>query len=569
LSATAAPPPAGPPEPPVSHIRHRQHRFSLVWLIPLVAALVAGYLGWRTLSERGPLITITFNTGSGLTAGQTTVQNKAVAIGTVERVRLAPDMSHVIVSVRMNAESTEKLTDHAAFWVVRPRLTAGSISGLETVISGAYIEFDPGEPGGKPQRQFAGLEQPPGVRAGEPGRNFTLMARRLGSLSPGAPVFYRDIPVGEVLSHDRPGFSGPIAVRVFIRKPFDDYVRQDSHFWNVSGLSVGLGPQGVHVEIASLQAVLSGGVAFDTPNGGKNSPPASENAKFELFTDYQSAAAAGLHEHIPFVAYTTDSVAGLGRGSPVNFFGMQVGLVTEVKLQIQPDGSARVRIAFDIQPERVYPTDEIHLDQVPSLTRNLVGRGLRAQVETSNYLTGQRDLSLAFFPDAPQATVGQEGDALVIPTQSGDFASILQSAGQFMGKLNQLPLDQIASNLNDTLRSLDQTVGGPELKNAIQSLSSTFATVQDFVRRANTGLTPALNRLPAIAQQVQDTVTRANRVLGSVDTGYGANSDFKRDVDRLLWQVNDTARSIRLLADFLDRHPEALIRGRTGQATEK
>ena len=189
--------------------------------------------------------------------------------------------------------------------------------------------------------------------------------------------------------------------------------------------------------------------------------------------------------------------------------------------------------------------------------------------ERSNYLTGQRALSLDFVDGATPATIGKEGDALVLPTQPGDFSAILKSAGDIMGKLNQLPLEQIAANLNDTLHSLDQTVGSPQLKQAVQSLSSTFETVQDFVRKTDAGLTPTLNRLPAVAQQLQEAVTRANRVLGSVDQGYGANSDFKRDVDRLLWQVNDTARSIRLLADFLDRHPEALIRGRTDQATEK
>ncbi len=213
----------------------------------------------------------------------------------------------------MNSEATPRLTDHAAFWVVRPRLSAGSISGLETIVSGAYIEFDPGEPGGKKQREFVGLEQPPGVRSDEPGSTFTLTAQRLGSLSEGAPVFYRDLPVGEVLSHDQPGLSGPIGVRVFIRKPFDSFVRQDTHFWNVSGLSVQLGPQGVHVEIASLQAVLSGGVAFLTPGDAAASPPAKPGTVFPLYADFATAMAAGLTKHIHFVVYTQDDVSGLSR----------------------------------------------------------------------------------------------------------------------------------------------------------------------------------------------------------------------------------------------------------------
>ncbi len=564
--------PPSPPGPagsvPVARVRRRR-RVSLIWLIPVLAAAVAGYLGWRTLSQQGPTITITFLSGAGITAGQTTVQHKAVALGTVESVRLEPDMTHVKVTVRMNSEATPRLTDHAAFWVVRPRLSAGSISGLETIVSGAYIEFDPGDPGGKKQRDFIGLEQPPGVRSDEPGSTFTLTAQRLGSLSEGAPVFYRDLPVGEVLSHDQPGLSGPIGVRVFIRKPFDSFVRQDTHFWNVSGLSVQLGPQGVHVEIASLQAVLSGGVAFLTPGDAAASPPAKPGTVFPLYEDYATAMAAGLTKHIHFVVYTQDDVSGLSPGSPVNFFGIQVGVVDSVALQLDPAGHAQVRIAFDVQPERVFPSDQIQLQDTEAVTRNLVARGLRVQVQTANYLTGQRELSLAFFPDAKPATIGREGDTIVLPTQPGDFASILTSAGNFMGKLNQLPLDTIAANLNDTLRALDQTVGGEQLKSAIQNLSETLTTVRDVVRKADAGLTPTLQRLPAVAQQLQEAAARANRVLGSVDAGYGANSDFRRGLDQLLWQVNDTARSIRLLADYLDRHPEALIRGRTGQATER
>ncbi len=555
-----------PSREPVAHVRPRR-RFSLIWLIPLAAAIIAGYLGWRTLSERGPLITITFQTGAGLTSGQTTVQHKAVTLGTVERVRLSPNFRDVLVSVRMNAGSADKLTDHAQFWVVRPRLTTGSISGLETIVSGAYIEFDPGTAGGKRQYSFTGLEEPPAVRSDEPGRSFTLMAGRLGSLSPGAPVFYRDLPVGEVLSHDQPGLSGPVAVHVFIRRPYDGFVKRDTTFWNVSGLSINLGSQGLHVEVASLQALLSGGIAFSTPVSAQ--VPPAPNETYKLYSDYAAAQTAELTTHIPFVTYSQESVAGLTSGSPVTFFGLQVGQVTEVRLEVQPDGEARVRIGFDIQPERVASEAQLKSENPRAVTRALMARGLKAQIETSNYLTGQRDLSLAFFPDSKPGTPTQEGDTAVLPLQPGGFTGLLQSAGDFMSKLNQLPLAQIGGNLNDTLQSLDQTVGSDDLKNAIRGLSSTLASVQDMVKKADAGLTPTLHRLPEIADQLQQTAARANRLLGSVDTGYGANSNFQRDVDRLLWQVNDTARSIRLLADFLDRHPEALIRGRTDQATEK
>ncbi len=206
----------------------KRSRLSLIWLIPLIAVLIGGYLAWRTLAQRGPLITITFPTADGITADQTQVRHKAVTLGTVEGLKLAKDMSHAIVSVRMKSEATPYLTDQARFWVVRPRLTPGNISGLETIVSGAYIEMDPGAKRGQPTHDFAGLAQPPGVRSDEPGQTYTLVANRLGSLSSGSPVFYRDLNVGEVLSYDVGDGSGPVKIQAFVRAPFD-HLRAEGH----------------------------------------------------------------------------------------------------------------------------------------------------------------------------------------------------------------------------------------------------------------------------------------------------------------------------------------------------
>ncbi|MBV9750286.1 MAG: MCE family protein, partial [Acetobacteraceae bacterium] len=319
----------GVTEIPQAHTK--RSRLSLIWLIPLVAVAIGGYLAWRTLSQRGPLITITFDTADGITADQTQVKYKAVTLGTVESVRLVNDITHVAVAVRMKAEAEPYLTDHARFWVVRPRLTAGNISGLETLVSGAYIAMDPGKGQGQPKLAFTGLETPPGVRSNEPGRTYTLVANRLGSLSPGAPVFYRDLAVGEVLNYDVGDASGPVHIRVFVRAPFDKYVQKETHFWNVSGLSVQVGATGVHVEIASLQAVLAGGVGFDAPEGPKGEP-APDGASFRLYNDYAAAQNAGFTDKLPFEAFFSSNVRGLGVGAPVEFFGIQVGAVTAIDL---------------------------------------------------------------------------------------------------------------------------------------------------------------------------------------------------------------------------------------------
>jgi paraquat-inducible protein B len=547
----------------------RRNRFNLIWLVPIVALSISLYLGYRFISDRGPLVTITFKTANGITAGQTEVRHKAVALGTVEDVHLSRDLEHVVIHVRMRREGDAILTDRARFWVERPRLSPGSISGLETLVSGAYIEVDPGPPGGTPAYEFKGLEEPPGVRSDEPGSNYSLRASRLGSVGVGTPVFYRDVSVGEVLSYDLGDGLGPVEIRIFVRAPYDKFVRADTHFWNDSGVSVNLGPQGFHVELQSLQAVFSGGVAFKTDRFGPEAPPSAPNTEFHLYESETDADAAEYTQNIPFVTYFDSSVGGLGRSAPVEIFGLPIGTITEVGLVMDPKaGHARARVAFNLQPQRLPGTDVGGEGMTPEqITESLVRQGMRAVLTSTNLLTGQQAISLQFVPNAPQATLGHEGDALVVPSQSGGLDNITASLSDIATKLDRIPLEQIGRDLAGTIQSVHDAVRGPQLRQAIQDIAATMSDIKQIARKADAGLTPALKRLPQLSQDLQQTVARANALLGQ--NGYGENSDFGRNLSRLLDQVNETARSIRLLADFLDRHPEALVRGRTGTAGER
>ena len=302
---------------------------------------------------------ITFRTGDGLTAGTSRLQHKAVEFGRIESVQLTDDMQNVQVQVRVRREAVPYLTDQARFWVVRPRLASGSLSGIETLVSASYIEMDPGGRGGARKLQFVGLEVPPGIRNGEPGRTYRLRAARIGSLGPGSPVFWRDITVGEVLSYDIGDGTGPVMVTVFVRSPFDGFVRDGSHFWNAFGLSVTLGGDGFRVELTSLQAILSGGVAFDMPAPSPLKPGAAvrqmaDGSEFELYRTMQDAVAAKYATRQAFVAYFESSVRGLTRGASVEFFGLQIGTVTDVQLDFEEQSfRSRVRVTFEIQPERV------------------------------------------------------------------------------------------------------------------------------------------------------------------------------------------------------------------------
>ncbi len=555
-----------PPDHPSASVRRRR-RVPLIWLIPITAAAIGLYLAIKTLADQGPLITITFNTANGITAGQTEVKHKAVSLGTVESVRLSPDLKQVVVKVRMKREGDQLLTTHAHFWVVRPRLTPGNISGLETLVSGGYIEVDPGDPGGEPADHFTGLEEPPAVRSDEPGRSYVLKASRLGSLASGAPVFYRDVAVGEVLGYDLGDGLGPVTINVFVRSPYDKFVRPASHFWNASGISVGWGPQGIRVEIESFKALLSGGVAFDTPRVMAAEPPSPTGATFRLFNSKEEADSAGFTQNIPFVTYFRSSVAGLTRGSPVEVFGIQIGTVTDVHLLLESGGrNMQARVAFDLQPERVFTEQELAQQKSPEvITRTLVGDGMRAVIESTSLITGQKAIALEYVPGAPPATVGREGDALVLPSQPGGLDNITNAVSSIANKLNAIPIESIGRSLDDTLRAVDRATAGPDLREAVHNLSGVMADLRGLVRKTDQGLTPVLQKLPQMSRDLQMAVARLSNALGQ--DGYGGNSDFQRGVSRLLNQLEDAARSIRMLADFLDRHPEALLRGRTAEVT--
>lgn len=567
MSGTETPPPAPLPEAQVE--THRG--FHVVWLIPIVAALIAAFLAWRAIEREGERITITFSTAQGLIAGQTKIRHKAVDLGTVRRISLSRDMQHVVVQADMRREADRFLTSKARFWVVRPRLNAGNISGLDTLLSGSYIEMDPGAPGGAPRTQFTGLEEPPAVRSDEPGRSFVLKADRIGSLSSGSPVFYRDIAAGEVLGYDvhpaERAENTVIDVHVFIRSPYDRFVHDGSYFWNASGVSVQLGAEGVRLQLESLQALLSGGIAFDTPPPPRDGPVSAPNAAFKLYDDRSAAVAAGYRERIAFLVYFTGSVRGLAIGSPVELFGIPIGSVTGIRLELNSaGGQSRVAVRFEIQPERIFGRGKVPNMPPLAITQRLVARGMRVQLRSASLLTGQLLVAMDFFPGQPPAQVTEQDGALVVPTLPGGLEGITSSIGDILQKIQALPLDEMARRLNDALAGIDSAANGPELKTSLRTLTATLIGIQELVRKADEGVIPALSRLPQIAQGLQSTVDHANRLLSSANAGYGGNSQVRRDLERLMDQFSDTARSVRLLADYLDQHPEALLRGRSGAA---
>ncbi len=559
--------------PPVASIK-RKPRFELIWLIPIVAGLIAGYLGIRTLTTLGPEITLTFRSADGLKAGQTKVRHKAVDLGTVQAIKLSDDLTHVIVTVQMQREATAQMTTNARFWVVRPRLNAGSISGLDTLLSGAYIEIDPGAPDdttSEAKRDFVGLDEPPAVRSDEPGLSYVLRAGSIAGISSGSPVLYRDITVGEVLRWELNPDGQGFVVYIFVRKPFDRFVREGTHFWNASGVSVEVGANGVRLRLDSLQALVSGAVAFDTAREARDSPLSPQGSEFRLYRDQSIADAAGYKKRIPFITSFDSSVRGLAVGAPVEFYGIELGSVTGIKLLLDPAGTdSRVDVRFELQPERILSAMQIDGQDPLMTTRNLVKRGLRIQLHTANYLTGQMVLGMDFVPDArPQDAQQLPDGTLFVPSQAGGLDGITSSVAALANKLNHIPFEQISADLQQTLHGVSTLANGPELRDSLVGVQITLATIRALVTKFDAGSAPLLKRLPEMAQSLQATLDRTSKLVSSADTGYGADSQVRRDLERLMAQLTDTARSVRLLADYLNQHPDALIQGRSGKATER
>jgi paraquat-inducible protein B len=551
--------------PLVQASTRRSRRVSIIWIVPLLALAIGGWLAWDTLSKQGPNITISFESGEGLQAGQSQLKYKEIVFGTVKSLTLNRDHSRVVATVATTRQAEPLLTDKTLFWVVRPRISLGSVSGLSTLLSGSYIGMLPPQAGGNPHRHFTGLEDPPVLQANVPGRTFLLKASRLGSISMGSPIYFRDLVAGEVLGWDFADMARSVTIRAFVRAPFDSYVQDQTRFWNASGLSVKLAGAGVQVQLESLQALLLGGIAFETPAVDSHAPSTAADHVFPLFADRDDAIAASYSRRIPVVSYFPGSVRGLGPGSEVTVHGLKVGEVTDVRLKYDRAKEAILApVRYQIEPERILGIGAKAVFRTPQEAVDaMLKRGLRATLQSASLITGQQEVALTFDPKAPPATVTMERSDFVLPSvEGGGFASLASSATELLNQVNTMPFARIGQQLESILAGVNDATASPEMRQTLKDVSAMVANANQMVRQLNSGVTPAAQQLPRMTADLRRTLTNSNRLLLSLDNAYGNNTSFDRDLERLLRQTNDAMSSLSALADLLARHPEALIKGR-------
>jgi paraquat-inducible protein B len=544
---TDSPEPATSPAALPAPTKRPRPRLSVIWLIPLVALIIGGWLVYKTLSERGPTITITFQSASGLEPGKTKIKYLDVDVGTVTTVRLSEDLRQIIVTAEMSKDMEGHLNEATKFWVVQPRLTAAGVSGLGTLLSGSYIGMLPGaRAAGVPQREFAALPEPPVLDVDKPGRRFRLKSPQLGSVSPGSGIYYRGILVGTVLSAELDEDRRGISFLIFIDQAYQDLVRAETRFWNASGVRVELGGGGVTVQTESLQSLLSGGIAFETPLDATLDRPSEEGAEFTLYADYAAVKRAGYTRTIPYLVEFDGSVRGLSVGAPVDFRGIQIGTVTDVRLVIDPKAASfKIPVVIEIEPERAEILGDFANMQPYQFMGELVRRGLRAQLVSGSLVTGQLIVALDIFPNAKPAELKLGGRYPQIPTVPSNIEILSAKAQQFLDKLAALPLPQLMDELRRTVRTTDQLLAG-EGKKSLGAVE------------------PLLLSLAKTSEEARTTLKNLDQTLKSANSLIGDDSRLRYDLLRMIQELTQTARSLRTLSQTLERQPQSILFGKEG-----
>lgn len=530
--------------PGAPDVRRRRFNVSLVWLVPIVAAVIGLSMVIHSSLSAGPHITVSFETAEGLEANKTQVKFKNVVIGQVTAIALSPDRNRVVATIELKDTAQSFTAEDSRYWVVRPRIGAQGISGVDTLLSGAFINADAGT-SKETKNSFDGLETPPPITYGQRGKRFTLHADDLGSLDIGSPVYYRRIQVGQVVSVGLSPDGKGVDIEVFVNSPNDEFVTTNTRFWNASGVDISLGADGLKVNTQSVSSIVSGGVAFVEPKYNPDQKPADEMAKFNLFGDQQSAMAPpdGAPRYIRM--RFDQSLRGLTVNSQVEFLGVNLGRVVSIDLDYDPKTQTfPTMVGAVIYPDRLGRANDALTRlaggkgdedaQAAKMLGEFVKHGLRAQARTGNLLTGQLYISLAFLPKAAPVVFDSAARPLEIPTAPGSFDKLQEQLQAIVDKISKLPIDQIADNLNGSLAEMHKSLS-----------------------RFNGQVLPELT----------DTLAQTRKTMAAASDTLGEDSPQRQQVGQAMDEIQRTARSVRVLTDYLGRHPESLIRGRVSEGS--
>ncbi len=514
----------------------RRWALSPVWLIPLAAALIGCWLLYQNIASQGPQVTLKLDTAEGLEAGKTLVKVRSVEVGRVDKVRLADDYNGAIATIQMNPDTRKLLVSDTDFWVVKPRVGRQGVSGLGTILSGAYIQLQPGAQT-ETRRRFTVLDQPPATAAGTPGVSITLASHGDNALKVGDPIIYQGQSVGQIETAEFSVEDKRMTYRAFIEAPFDRIVTQATQFWLRSGIDFHIGADGVDIQTGSLQAIFAGGVTFGLPDGLEAGTEVQDGAAFELYPTRNAARQDRFDEQIKYVILLDDSVRGLSVGAPIAYRGIRVGTVLQVPFfhddsNFDQFSDFRIPVLIAIEPQRISGWIDWRTPEWRDRLQRFFESGLRASIKSSNFLTGAMFIGLQFDDEATDYSAHTLANYPVFPSQPGSFSNIQQQISALLDKINDLEVEQFVSELGGTLTAIES---------ATRNLNRILAT-------------ESARGLP---REIQRTLAELRGTLSAYQEG----APVYRELNESLQRLNRVLDDVEPLAETLRDDPNALIFG--------
>ena len=535
----------------------------MVWLIPIVTGLVGIWLIFKTYVEKGTEIEISFNNGYNLEEGKTKIKYKDVNIGLVHTITFSDDYSKVILKATINREAVSLLKKNTRFWVVKPQLTIREISNVSTLVSGVYIALEPGE--GEFAYRFSGLETPPSVAADQKGKQITLITDELGSLDYGSPIYYKGILVGKILGYESSGDHREIQVHGFVETPYSDIIQNNTRFWNVSGFDLVADSNGLTLRSESLQSFLLGGVSFDNITGIDDVSDSMEGFLFTLYKNKEIALEKIFSLSVPFVFYFAEPVRGLFVGAPVELFGVKIGQVVDIRLEyIAETGEFQTRVLAEFEPERVHMIGNRDWTErwIKEEIQGLVDQGLRASLSMGNYLTGQLFVSLENSPREPIRIVSDQKDYAEIPTVYSSLYYLEDVLKRVLYKIDQVSIDRIGQEVQAVLEGMNAFVNNPDLPDIISEFKRSSQLLRKTLQSFESNSTSFTNNLMDALKAGKSAFEKSKKMMDSLDQLLQPDSPFQYPLNQVTSELAETMRSLRMLIEMIERHPNALIFGK-------
>lgn len=568
---TDTPPSSGPAPLDLRPARQSiRRKVSIVWVVPLIALAISLWAAWQNYADRGALVTISFENAAGITAGETKIKYRDVDVGEVEAVEFSDGLNVVLVQARINNTVAPFLDDDAQFWVVRPDVSVRGITGLETVLSGVYIEGNWDTQADVAQDQFTGLEAPNLTRANQQGTVVVLRAEDGGSIAGGAPVLHKGIEVG-FLEEPQLSFDGnQVVVNAFIESPYDRRITTNTRFWDTSGFSVSLGASGVSLDVNSLASLIEGGIAFDTVVSGGE--PIEDGHRFDIYPSPEIARESLFNdpdaETIEVAVLFEESISGLSVGAGVRLGGIRVGEVTALNAIVVGEGeraAVNLQAILAIEPVRFGMEEGIDSETALDRMSDLVTQGLRARMVTSNILAGTLAVELVTLENALPAIMTQtSGEYPIIPTTTSEISDVAATAEDVLARINNLPVEDLMNNAIDLMSSLERLVNDEYTRGTPEAIVGLVEEARALVASQDTQAIPedlraAINDFNALLAEVNDV-----GLIGDFDVALAAATQAANNIEvatRNLPEITADIQALTARANTLEF--EALVASAT------